>query len=106
MGEVLHIIVAGRVQGVGFRYHVEDAAHRYRVAGWVRNLHTGEVEIMARVTDRSKAPFLAEVKKGPRMALVREMKVRNSPPGRTVHRKGFRCVFEVLPAGGAWPDAA
>ena len=93
MGEVLHIIVAGRVQGVGFRYHVEDAAHRYGVAGWVRNLPTGEVEILARVTERSRAPFLAEVKNGPRMAQVREMKVRNSPPGVDCPQEGFLVRF-------------
>ena len=93
MGEVLHIIVAGRVQGVGYRYHVEDAAHRYGVAGWVRNLRTGEVEILARVSERSKAPFLAEVKNGPRMAVVREMKVRNSPPGVDCPQEGFSVRF-------------
>ena len=93
MGEVLHIIVAGRVQGVGYRYHVEDAAHRYGVAGWVRNLRTGEVEILARVNERSKAPFLAEVKNGPRMARVREMKVRNSPPGADCPQEGFSVRF-------------
>ena len=93
MGEVLHIIVAGRVQGVGFRYHVEDPAPRYGVAGWVRNLRTGEVEILARVTERSKTPFLAKVRNGPRMALVRNMKVRNSPPELDCPREGFSLRF-------------
>jgi len=40
-----HIIVSGRVQGVGYRYFVMRLARKYRLTGWVRNLMTGEVEI-------------------------------------------------------------
>ena len=40
-----HIIVSGRVQGVGFRYFVMKLAHRMQLTGWVRNLSTGDVEI-------------------------------------------------------------
>ncbi len=40
-----HIIVSGRVQGVGYRYFVTKLARKYQLNGWVKNLHTGEVEI-------------------------------------------------------------
>ena len=33
MDEVLHIVVSGQVQGVGFRFHTEAAARRHGVAG-------------------------------------------------------------------------
>ncbi len=40
-----HIVVTGRVQGVGFRYHAKLLADSYRLTGWVRNLSTGAVEL-------------------------------------------------------------
>ena len=35
------------LQGVGFRYTTQELADRYPVAGYVRNLLTGEVELIA-----------------------------------------------------------
>lgn len=40
-------VVAGRVQGVGFRYFVVAQARRHGLAGWVRNREDGTVEIHA-----------------------------------------------------------
>ncbi len=42
----LHAIFEGYVQGVGFRYAVRRLAQRYGVSGWVRNLVSGEVELV------------------------------------------------------------
>src|SRR4051794_3367118 len=39
-----HVIIYGRVQGVGFRFGVERAANTRSVAGWVRNRPDGTVE--------------------------------------------------------------
>jgi acylphosphatase len=43
----LHLIISGRVQGVGFRFSAYDEAKELALAGWVRNLSSGEVEIVA-----------------------------------------------------------
>ena len=40
-----YIIVTGRVQGVGFRYHAMNLAMEYDLTGWVRNLYNGGVEM-------------------------------------------------------------
>jgi Acylphosphatases len=40
-----HITVMGRVQGVGFRYHIRMLADGCRLTGWVRNLDNGDVEL-------------------------------------------------------------
>jgi acylphosphatase len=43
----LRLIISGRVQGVGFRYSAYDKAKDLALAGWVRNIPSGEVEIVA-----------------------------------------------------------
>ena len=44
MSVIRHIIVRGRVQGVGYRAFVEREALRCGVEGWVRNRRDGTVE--------------------------------------------------------------
>ena len=51
----------GRVQGVGFRFTAVEVAAGYTVAGWVRNLPTGEVEIIAEGVADQVDGFLAAV---------------------------------------------
>jgi acylphosphatase len=47
VGLRVHIVVSGRVQGVGFRYATIHAARRLALIGWVRNAPDGSVEIVA-----------------------------------------------------------
>jgi len=89
MEEVLHIIVSGRVQGVGFRFHCEAAARRHGVAGWVRNLPNGDVEVLARVPPGQKAAFLAQIRRGPPLAQVSGLDVRPAPAGMPCPASGF-----------------
>ena len=44
MNVARHLLIRGRVQGVGYRAFVEDAALDHELAGWVRNRRNGEVE--------------------------------------------------------------
>ena len=43
----MHILIAGRVQGVGFRWFARVAARRLELSGWVRNRQDGTVEVAA-----------------------------------------------------------
>src|SRR5438445_13042273 len=52
---------SGRVQGVGFRYTVQALAPAYPVAGWVRNLANGEVELVAEGPPEEVDAFLRAV---------------------------------------------
>jgi len=70
----VHWFVSGRVQGVGFRYHVQDAARRHGVSGDVRNLPDGRVELRALGGDLE--PFLGEVRAGPYGSRVDRVEVR------------------------------
>jgi Acylphosphatases len=39
-----HIFISGKVQGVGFRYQLQQTARRLNLGGWVRNRRDGRVE--------------------------------------------------------------
>ena len=41
-----HIVISGKVQGVGFRYWLYQAAKQRNIDGWVRNKISGEVEAL------------------------------------------------------------
>ncbi|MFK4997835.1 acylphosphatase [Bacillus sp. N9] len=43
----VHLLVRGRVQGVGFRFSTQQLAMEHRIKGWVKNTIDGNVEIVA-----------------------------------------------------------
>jgi acylphosphatase len=62
--------VSGMVQGVGFRYFAQRAAQRLGVAGYVRNLGDGRVEVYAIGDTGTLAKLCTELERGPRAAQV------------------------------------
>ncbi|MCA9101498.1 MAG: acylphosphatase [Planctomycetales bacterium] len=52
---------SGRVQGVGFRYATVRVAERFAVAGWVRNLPDGRVEMVVEAESGELERFLAAI---------------------------------------------
>jgi len=63
-------VVHGRVQGVGFRNFVQNAAHRIGVQGYARNLDDGRVEVYAIGSDGQLSDLAGMLWKGPRWADV------------------------------------
>lgn len=70
----LHLIVSGRVQGVGFRFSAYDEAKDLALAGWVRNLAGGEVEIVAEGKQEGLRILAAWAHLGPPSAHVTEVR--------------------------------
>jgi acylphosphatase len=66
----LHLIIRGRVQGVGFRFAAYDEAKDLALAGWVRNLATGDVEIVAEGSRENLQMLAAWAHQGPPSARV------------------------------------
>ena len=66
----LHASVEGRVQGVGFRYFVQDTATSLGLAGWVRNRWDGTVEIVAEGDRQALGKLLTALYRGPRASIV------------------------------------
>ena len=64
------MLVRGKVQGVGFRWFVREAARRAELAGWVRNLPDGGVELEAVGSEEGIDFLLDAVRRGPAGARV------------------------------------
>jgi acylphosphatase len=63
--------VRGRVQGVGFRYFVEQSSKALGLRGWVRNDDDGSVEVYAVGTAAQISELAGMLWRGPRWAEVR-----------------------------------
>lgn len=68
----VHVVVGGRVQGVGYRYSLRLEAERRGVTGWVRNRSDGSVEAVVEGTDDAVDAVLAWMASGPPGAQVDE----------------------------------
>jgi acylphosphatase len=62
---VRHVVVRGRVQGVGYRAFVQDQALRLALDGWVRNRRDGVVEAVFAGPEEAVAAVLAACHRGP-----------------------------------------
>jgi len=71
----VHILVEGRVQGVGFRSYVRRLANQLGLKGWVRNLRDGRVEILAEGEEHLTDELVQWCYRGPTMAHVRNVLV-------------------------------
>lgn len=77
--EILHVVIRGRVQGVGFRYATCDMARELRLRGWVRNLPGGEVEAEFHGPRETLETALAWCRQGPRVAHVTQVDIEWRP---------------------------
>ena len=67
---VLHFLVKGRVQGVGFRWFVHREAAELGLRGWVKNTDQGHVEIVAAGEPELLEELKTAVRKGSRGSRV------------------------------------
>ncbi len=67
---VVHYLVKGRVQGVGFRWFVQREAAELGLRGWVKNIDAGHVEIVAAGSEAELAELKVALHKGSRGSRV------------------------------------
>jgi acylphosphatase len=67
---VMHFLIHGRVQGVGFRWFVHREAARLELRGWVRNTESGHVEALAAGEAEDLAELATVLQRGPRGSRV------------------------------------
>jgi len=84
-----HIIVQGRVQGVGFRHFSYRHALKFKLTGYVRNLPNAQVESIVEGNKNRIADYIELLKVGPSFADVTHIDIRWS------QRTGEFSNFEV-----------
>ena len=92
---VLHFLVQGRVQGVGFRWFVHREASELVLRGWVRNTEDGDVEVVAAGEAQDLAELRASLKRGPRGSRVDRVIEHTLDEKEAAHLGSFRI-------DGAW----
>jgi acylphosphatase len=91
-----HVMIRGRVQGVGFRAWTEHAALKRGLRGWVRNRHDGAVEALFVGSADAVAAMIAACREGPRGSRVDSVDQRDGTAAElALVRPGD--VFSVLP---------
>ncbi len=86
-----HVVVTGRVQGVGFRFTTVDQARRLGVPGWVRTQPDGSVEALVEGERAAVEGLVRFLHRGPPGAWVEDVALRWEPhvgdlgPFRAVH---------------------
>jgi len=71
----LKIFYSGRVQGVGFRYTAKTVATGFEIAGTVRNLPDGRVELIAEGTREELEAFRAALRDEGLAGFIRDEQV-------------------------------
>lgn len=61
MNKRLHIYYSGSVQGVGFRFVSQGAAQQSGIAGWVKNLEDGRVELLCEGEEAALKEFTKKI---------------------------------------------
>jgi acylphosphatase len=85
-----HIIFVGRVQGVGFRFAAHGMANRHQLAGFVRNLSNGTVEMLAQGTSDDIEDCIQDLKEY-YPGYIREINIEEIPPDP--QHTDFRITF-------------
>ena len=90
-----HVVIHGRVQGVGYSVWTEVTALERGLEGWVRNRRDGSVEAVFGGPEGDVAAMIAECRRGPPGAWVEIIDQREAKPDEIALRRGDE-LFSVL----------
>jgi acylphosphatase len=76
----LHLLITGRVQGVGFRDWLIHEAKKLGLAGWVRNFDSDTVEAVISGPEEAIDLCVQRCWRGPSLADVTDIRVTETPP--------------------------
>jgi acylphosphatase len=78
-----HVFIAGRVQGVNYRYYTRQRAVELNLRGWVRNMMDGRVEAVFQGDQIQVEKILKWCEHGPPSARVTDVEVKWQKPSET-----------------------
>jgi acylphosphatase len=90
-----HVLIRGRVQGVGFRAWTEVTALEHHLQGWVRNRRDGAVEAVFIGEEADVSAMIENCRHGPPGARVAVVDQRDAGPGEVALRRRDE-LFSVL----------
>ena len=96
MNAIHHIVIRGRVQGVGYRMWTEDTARERGLEGWVRNRRDGAVEAVFAGSIEAVEAMIEACRCGPPGARVEGIDQRTGDAGALALRRSGE-PFSVLP---------
>ena len=71
-----HVILDGRVQGVGCRFYCQMNATSLSLTGWVRNLDNGMVELEVQGDEKSVDKYISIISKGNRFIRIDDYSIK------------------------------
>ena len=72
---IKHLVISGRVQGVGFRHWLQSIAIKKNIFGWVKNKIVGDVEALIVGNEKEVNDMIKLCEKGPASSRVDHVEV-------------------------------
>ena len=72
-----HLVISGKVQGVGFRFWMQRSANEKNICGWVKNETSGNVEALIVGQEKDIQELIKLCKIGPRSAKINHVQVND-----------------------------
>ena len=88
-----HLLISGKVQGVGFRRWLYVKAIEKNIHGWVKNKITGDVEVLLIGNDEDVKILIKQCVKGPSASNITQVKIQD------YKQDYFKKSFDILNGG-------
>ena len=72
-----HLVISGKVQGVGFRYWIKNLAINNNISGWVKNKLSGDVEALIIGQEKEVQKIIKQCKIGPGSATIQNIQIND-----------------------------
>ena len=72
---IKHLVISGKVQGVGFRYWLQSVAIKKNIFGWVKNKISGDVETLIVGNEKEVEDLIKLCEQGSPSSKVDQVKI-------------------------------
>ena len=72
-----YLVISGKVQGVGFRYWIQNLAINNNIVGWVKNKLSGDVEALIMGQEKEVQKLIKQCKIGPSSATIQNIQIND-----------------------------